>query len=399
MSASSPTLELTPSSTHSPRGALSFQGLWLFSPRADAAILTLPLLLMLGAAVSVSLGLVEFPRANGLAIWTAQNILGNGTHVILTFVLFAVHRDVLHAEPKQPRHILWGCIAMLGVGLIFFLGYYANRDAHLYAIGVLFNVLGLHHTLSQHRGFWSLHGLRAFQSGLGHASTKERPLQQMYVPLMLSLVLVRLFFVAESTEAGATPYIDVGQGSLLPHGALAVILLVWLGYFALLFRAVFAVPVASGPKVLYLCAVAFGTGLVLVAPAWGNVVLPGMHGVEYYMISAKMMEPREGDPPNQLKRAWIWPVMVLSMLPLLGLGVVTHIVQGIERGTIVGINHFLLHASTCLGSAIVLAHYFADAFIYRFRIPSIRNVMLRRLGFVAPGTPAPAVAPVPSAAS
>jgi hypothetical protein len=30
---------------------------------------------------------------------------------------------------------------------------------------------------------------------------------------------------------------------------------------------------------------------------------------------------------------------------------------------------------------VVLAHYFADALIYRFRIPSIRRVMLRRLGF------------------
>jgi hypothetical protein len=29
----------------------------------------------------------------------------------------------------------------------------------------------------------------------------------------------------------------------------------------------------------------------------------------------------------------------------------------------------------------VMAHYFADAFIYRFRIPRVRKVALARLGF------------------
>jgi hypothetical protein len=28
-----------------------------------------------------------------------------------------------------------------------------------------------------------------------------------------------------------------------------------------------------------------------------------------------------------------------------------------------------------------MAHYFADAFIYRFRIPEVRRVALTRLGF------------------
>ena len=31
-------------------------------------------------------------------------------------------------------------------------------------------------------------------------------------------------------------------------------------------------------------------------------------------------------------------------------------------------------------NAVVLAHYFADAFLYRFRIPEIRKVMLARMG-------------------
>jgi hypothetical protein len=34
-----------------------------------------------------------------------------------------------------------------------------------------------------------------------------------------------------------------------------------------------------------------------------------------------------------------------------------------------------------LVNATVLAHYCADAFIYRFRIPGVRKVALARLGF------------------
>jgi hypothetical protein len=375
-----------------PRGSLAFQGLWLFSPKADAAFLALPLGIMLVAALFTNLG--DIPEAHRLAIWSAQNILGNGTHVILTFLLFAVHRDVLKAEPKQPRLILWGCIGMLGVSAVFFGTYYLNRDGHFRFLAVLFNVLGLHHTLGQHRGFWSLHGLRASLGGLGSSSPKERPLQQMYVPLMLTLVLVRLLFIPDSDEPGATPYIDVGQGALLPHWVLGVLIAVWLGYFLKVFRAVLDVPTASGPKVLYLSAVAAATGLVFVAPQWANVVLPGMHGVEYYMLTAKMMEPREGDAPSKLGRVWIWPAMILSMLPFLALGLYDFVMEGRTRGTLVSPDagaetfaHPLLHATICLSLGVVLAHYFADALIYRFRIPSIRNVMLRRMGFVLPPAP------------
>jgi hypothetical protein len=33
-----------------------------------------------------------------------------------------------------------------------------------------------------------------------------------------------------------------------------------------------------------------------------------------------------------------------------------------------------------LVTAVTLAHYYADAFIYRFRIPGVRKVALARLG-------------------
>lgn len=403
MTASSPTLAPGPAtSTTASRGSLPFRGLWLFSPRADAAFLTLPLLLTAGSALVCALvGLRAAEEVNRLAVWTAQNILGNGTHVILTYLLFAVHKDVLTAEPKQPRIILAGTLGMLAVGAGFIFTYYANKDAHVYLVGVLFNIFGLHHTLSQHKGFWALHTLRGHQAGLGAGNPRERTLQQAYVPLMLSLILVRLFFVPDSAAPGATPYLDVGQGALLPHGALAVILLVWLGFFALLFRTMLRAGNASGPKVLYLLAAATATGLTIVTPMWGNVMLPAMHGLEYYMITARMMEPCEGDPPARLGRAWIWPLMILSMLPLVSLGVIHGLIlDGAGRGTLGtgdptgSSSHLILRVLTSLSLGVVLAHYFSDAFIYRFRIPSIRKVMLRRLGFAPPAVPASApVAP------
>lgn len=396
MTASTPALATGPAAPDAARRSLPFQGLWLFSARADAAFLTLPLLLTAGAAVvSALVGLQAANEVNRLAVWTAQNILGNGTHVVLTYLLFAVHRDVLTAEPEQPRLILAGTLAMLAVGVGFIFTYYLNRDAHVYVVGVIFNVFGLHHTLSQHKGFWALHSLRGHQAGLGPGNPRERSLQQGYVPVMLTLILVRLFFIPDSAAPGATPYLDVGQGAVLPHGTLGVLLALWLGYFMLLFRTVLRAGNASGPKVLYLLAVATATGLTLAAPLWGNVMLPAMHGLEYYMITARMMEPREGDPPTRLGRAWIWPLMILSMLPLLALGVIHGLIlHGAGRGTLGAgdpsgsSSHLLLRVLTSLGLGVVLAHYFSDALIYRLRRPGIRKVMLRRLGFAPASSPA-----------
>jgi hypothetical protein len=372
-------------------GSLRFQRLWLFSPRADLAILGIPLALTLVAAfASTALAPDSADTAHRLLGWTAQNLLGNATHVVLTFLLFGVHRDVLTAAPRQPRTIAAGALGMLAVGAALFFTYYADRSLHTFAVAVIFNVFGMHHTLSQHRGLWSLHGLRGGQEGLAPPSALERKLQQLYVPLLLTTLLVRIFFVAESAAPGAPAYLDVGQGAVLPWQTLPVLIAVWLGYFLLLFRSVLRAGTASGPKVLYLLGMATATGLALVAPSWGYVMLPGMHGLEYYVLSARMLEPRDGDAPR-LSRRLIWPAMVVAMLPLFALGVVHgFLLDGPVRGSLgIGANahaHPVLRALTCLGFACVLAHYFADAFIFRFRIPSIRQVMLRRLGF----TPRPA---------
>jgi hypothetical protein len=385
-----PVLPAAPSQTHATApglpGTLSFRGLWLFSARADVLIVALPLALALAVAASTLLSASTADGAQRLAGWTAQNLLGNATHVALTFLLFAVRRDVLTAAPGQPRQILAGVLAMLAVGTGLFFSFYADRTAHIHGVAVLFNVFGLHHTLSQHRGLWSLHGLRERDAGLPPASSRERELQKRYVPVMLTLILVRIFFVAEASGPEASAYLDVGQGAVLPRETLAVLLAVWLGYFVALFRAVLRAGPGSGPKVLYLLAMATATGLVLAAPSWGYVMLPGMHGLEYYVLTARMLEPREGDT-SRLPRAFILPAMVASMLPLLALGVVHGVLQEGATFGVLGSNvaalhtHPLLRALTSLGFAVVLAHYFADALIYRFRIPSIRAVMLRRLGF------------------
>jgi hypothetical protein len=148
---------------------------------------------------------------------------------------------------------------------------------------------------------------------------------------------------------------------------------------------------------LYLVSVAIVTGLLIVAPPWGNVMLLAMHGLEYFMITARMLEPRPGDAPSRFGRAWIWPLMALSMLPLLALGVVDGFILGTVYGAKASASlaaNPLLRASITLGLGVVLAHYVADAFIYRFRIPGIRKVMLRRLGFAPPAAPAPAPVPV-----
>src|SRR5438270_655621 len=89
-----------------PRAALRFDGLWLFTRRSDLLIVALPFLLAAsGFAVTAALGISVGDAPNPFAIWTAQNVLGNGTHVVLTFLLLGVRKDVLRAAPNQGRAI------------------------------------------------------------------------------------------------------------------------------------------------------------------------------------------------------------------------------------------------------------------------------------------------------
>jgi hypothetical protein len=73
--------------------------------------------------------------------------------------------------------------------------------------------------------------------------------------------------------------------------------------------------------------------------------------------------------------------MVLAMAPLflIGLsGLVLDRHHALGRAILEGAPYRLAVIGMMV---IVLTHYCADAFLYRMRIPAIRQVMLRRLGF------------------
>jgi hypothetical protein len=72
--------------------------------------------------------------------------------------------------------------------------------------------------------------------------------------------------------------------------------------------------------------------------------------------------------------------MAVAMAPALVIGVLLSPFKGAfglpaSANDTVEIGRLLLNA-------VVMTHYFTDAFIYRFRIPSVRAVALRRLHFV-----------------
>ena len=196
----------------------------------------------------------------------------------------------------------------------------------------------------------------------------------------LSLFLVRLLFVP--FEPGSGAYVDVGQGALLPFATVGVLLFVWLAYFGALFLVLARQP-SSGPKRLYLFAQSVASALVLIAPEWGVIVYPGMHGLEYFCLTATMLESRDAAEEARLPRRAIWPAMVLVMLPLFALGVAglaLDVLAPHSGQAMLVRDSALFRGAIVLMMAIVLTHYCADAFLYRMRLPGIRKVMLRRLG-------------------
>jgi hypothetical protein len=69
--------------------------------------------------------------------------------------------------------------------------------------------------------------------------------------------------------------------------------------------------------------------------------------------------------------------MLAAMSPILIFGVLNNPWHPLNKGIPDGARTWML----MLINACVLAHYSTDAFIYRFRIPSVRKVALTRLGF------------------
>lgn len=379
------------SRTAAPDAAVAFEGRWLFSPQKDLSILLIPLLVT-GVAALMAFTTREGPYgfSQHIAGWVAQYVLGNGTHVILTFLLLGTRTDMLRATPSQPRIVLGGSAAVFA-GVCALEGWAFLRVpvvAPLVTGSIV--VLALHHTLSQVKGYWSLYELRASKAGGGPPTATERLIQRSFVPLSLCLLLIRFFLMPMTTGRDASPFINAGQGDtrLLPFATSYALLAVWVVFCAFALASFRGRSVQSGPKCIYLgvhaAVVAFG----LVMPSWASPVMAGIHGFEYFFLTARMLEPGDHEAASRFTRRAVVPTMILVMSPIILVGIsgspflplLDSIYQGRASAPFEARAGFWVLARIAV-DGVVLAHYFADAFIYRFRIPGIRKVALARLGF------------------
>ncbi|HSP78179.1 MAG TPA: hypothetical protein VLQ93_06600 [Myxococcaceae bacterium] len=354
------------------------------------SLLLLPALLTLFSAWlawETGEGVDGYSRALGR--WASQYILFNGTHVILTFLLVGVKRELLHTTPSQKRLLVGGSAAVFTgcFTLLWYAGEYAPRLNLLVAAGI--HVLAAHHTLSQVKGLWALHGLRARAAGVPSLSDTERRLQRVFVPLALVLIMVRTLAVPVSGARGDFPLVNVGQAEAgaLPHAVTWVLLAVWVGFAGLLARTLRGATGTSGPRRLYVLGHAAVVAVYLVWPVGGVVLSAVIHGLEYFFLTGRMLEPTARERESKLRGGAVWAAMLGVMLPLIIVGVAqSPFVPLADTATGGAASRFLLRQEplwslgVTVTNAIVLAHYFADAFLYRFRIPKVREVTLGRLG-------------------
>jgi hypothetical protein len=366
---------------------------WLFSPRADLGMLVLPALVTAASVLwSVRVGR-PFDTGDAWAVWIAHFVLGNSNHVVLTFLLLSARPDLLFATRRQAPTVVVGSIATGALGAAAFVvvhrHFYVWSD-FLLAIVMVFAV---HHTLSQVKGIWSLYNLRGKALGVAPPAEPERRVQRIFVPLGLALVTVRILFVPKSSRAEFPLIQAIPQMSApLPFEATYVLLAAWVLFVAALFRALRAsARPASSPKLVYL-----GTHAVIVAvtvafPAIGTILSAGVHGMEYCLLSARMLRPTAAEPRARLGAALVWPALLAAMSPVLLVGLVNAPFTPLLG---LGAHARLFPLARFVLNGVVLAHYFADAFIYRFRIPEVRRVALARLGF-EPASAASALPPPP----
>jgi hypothetical protein len=346
---------------------------WLYRPSIDLTILGLPILVAIGAiGIEASHGLSQQRIIERTyALFLAQYVLGNTTHVILTFLLFGLRRDLLSPVKGQKEIIVFGSLATFGASFALF--WLTSVTFPMWVdfgvtIGFIFSQ---HHRLSQVKGIWALYSLRAKQP----PAPLERKIQQSFVPLGLLLLTARLLmFPRASTTTFAVLVPIPGEPPPFPFWAVYVLLAGYAVYAAIgavsLFRAG-----ASRAKKIYVITQLVMTGVAIYSPIWGNIIMSGVHGLEYYFLSARMLKPRDGEG-LRLSRAGIWGVMLLAMSPAIVVGVMnTPIVHALI------VEPWPLVAATMVLNSIVMAHYFADAFLYRLRIPEVRKVVLGRLGF------------------
>jgi hypothetical protein len=309
-------------------------------------------------------------------VWAAAFVLGNTSHVLLTFFLLGTRRDMLHATPGQASTITVGSTFVFALA-VFLMWLTRNEVTFRQLFVVSAGVFAVHHAVSQAKGFWALYSLRGARAGLPAPGDRERDLQKILVPVALLLVAIKWTLVGQTSWALSGPYMNVNPGSpaLLPFALTYLLLGAWLAYVALLLRALLSYERLNGAKLVYVGTQCSVVALELVAPGWGITVGAGIHGLEYYLLTRRMLAPTPLEKGSRLTAALCVPAMIAAMSPLLIVGALTN--PWVSLGPL---GKTASAWADSLVMACVLAHYHADAFIYRLRIPSVRAVVLGRLG-------------------
>jgi hypothetical protein len=292
---------------------------------------------------------------------------------------------VLTATRGQATLVTVGSLATLGLTFTMFWAIQQHAYRPFEGLGMAAAlVFAQHHALAQVKGFWSLYNLRGAAGGL-KPGEQERPVMQHFVAIALLFTLIRVLFVARATREGSPPFINAlpGEPAMIGYGASYPMLAAWLGYSAWVMRALLGAETRNTAKVAYVGLHLLAVAVTMVAPGWGAVLTSGIHGLEYYAISARMLWPREQEK-GWLRGALVVPAMLVVMAPIFVVGLLISPLAsrwtGESLAALLGVNG-RVGTVTALMNAVVMAHYFADAFIYRFRIPEVRRVALARLGF------------------
>jgi hypothetical protein len=350
----------------------------LFSKPADLAMIFVPVLATaLTFAIASHLGQNVLGSANTYLLWVAAYVFGNTSHVVLTFLMLGARRDMLHSTERQARTVIVGSLAVFTVAL--FLGR-TTRDVPTAQIlfSVVVSVFAIHHTMSQAKGFWALYSLRGAKAGLPPPSARERELQKHFVPLVLLLVAIKWTLVGDSPAVRAQPFLNVNPGypAVLPFAVTYGLIAAWLVFVALLFRTLLAYETLNAAKLVYLGTQCFVVTVDLIAPGWGVTMAAGIHGLEYFLLTRKMLAPTPtgNEAASKLTASLVGPAMLAAMSPVFVVALIYNPWFPVNVGS-----SMRLWAGI-LVTAVTLAHYYADAFIYRFRIPGVRKVALARLG-------------------
>jgi hypothetical protein len=363
-------------------GTRAWHAGWLYGPGRDLTLVLVPIGLTLASAALMSdleTGTQEDLMLRSRTMWIAQFLLGSTCHIALTFLLVGTRRDLVEATPRQARIVRYGSAVVFAVMLgLYWLSSRVFPAAGRFAVAAT-TVFAQHHLLSQAKGYWSLYGLRAARDGVARIGDEERQLQQLFVPLALLLTMIRVLFVPLFDDPRAPPYVGVivGEPAILPFAVVYGLAAVWAVYSVRVLRAVTRGPARHGARALYVTVHLASIGLLLVSIRLGVVLGAGLHGLEYYFITERMLGPAPGDPPSRLQRVGAVPLMLLSMLPVFVLGVARNPWRSLNGGARV------IEIAVIVLSALTMTHYFIDAFLYRFRIPAVRAAALRRLGFGA----------------